>query len=135
MFQVAGLYGNVRYISPLLAYKSFRSMHYLTPSANGRNVLGLRAQLSYVQGFGGDVAPPQNRFYTGGESDLRGFDIRGATPYGYVPNRATVQLTNPDGSCVPRDPIESAAEPVHPGADSGLRHCLDRRRHEPHDQR
>ena len=104
VFQVAGLYGNVRYISPLLAYKSFRSMHYLTPSANGRNVLGLRAQLSYVQGFGGDVAPPQNRFYTGGESDLRGFDIRGATPYGYVPNRVTVQLTNPDGSCVPRDP-------------------------------
>ena len=25
-------------------------------------------------------------------------------PYGYVPNRVTVQLTNPDGSCVPRDP-------------------------------
>ena len=104
VFQVAGLYGNVRYISPLLAYKSFRSMHYLTPSATGHNVLGLRAQLSYVQGFGGDVAPPQNRFYTGGESDLRGFDIRGATPYGYVPNRVTVQLTNPDGTCVPRDP-------------------------------
>ena len=104
VFQVAGLYGNVRYISPLLAYKSFRSMHYLTPSATGHNVLGLRAQLSYVQGFGGDVAPPQNRFYTGGEADLRGFDIRGATPYGYVPSRVTVQLTNPDGTCVPRDP-------------------------------
>jgi len=104
VFQISGLYGNVRYFSPLLAYKSFRSMHYFTPSASGRNVLGLRAQLSYVQGFGGDVAPPQNRFYTGGEGDLRGFDIRGATPYGYVPNRATVQLTNPDGTCVPRDP-------------------------------
>jgi outer membrane protein insertion porin family len=104
VFQIAGLYGNVRYISPLLAYKSFRSMHYLMPSANGHNVLGLRAQLSHVEGFGGDVAPPQNRFYTGGDSDLRGFDIRGATPYGYVPNRVTVQLTNPDGTCVPRDP-------------------------------
>jgi outer membrane protein insertion porin family len=104
VMQVAGLYGNVRYISPLVAYKSFRSMHYLRPSPNGRNVLGLRAQLGYVQGFGGDVAPPQNRFYTGGESDLRGFDVRGATPYGYVPNRVTVQLTNPDGTCVPRDP-------------------------------
>jgi outer membrane protein insertion porin family len=57
-----------------------------------------------VQGFGGDVAPPNNRFYTGGEGDLRGFDVRGATPYGYVPNRTTVQLTNPDGTCVPRDP-------------------------------
>ncbi len=103
-FQVAGLYGNLRYIQPSVAYKSFRSMHYLKPSPTGRNVLGLRAQLSYVQGFGGDVAPPQNRFYTGGEGDLRGFDIRGATPYGYVPNRTTVQLTNPDGTCVPRDP-------------------------------
>ncbi len=79
-------------------------MHYLTPTANGRNVLGLRAQLGYVQGFGGDVAPPNNRFYSGGEGELRGFDIRGATPYGYVPNRVTVQLTNPDGGCVPRDP-------------------------------
>jgi outer membrane protein insertion porin family len=104
LFQIAGLYGNVRYFSPLLGYKSYRSMHYLTPSANGRNVLALRAQLTYVQGFGGDVAPPQNRAYTGGEGDLRGFDTRGATPYGYVPSRVTVQLTNPDGSCVPRDP-------------------------------
>jgi outer membrane protein insertion porin family len=104
VLQVAGIGGNVRYIMPNLAYKRFMSMHYLTPSSTGRNVLGLRAQLGYVQGFGGDVAPPNNRFYSGGENDLRGFDIRGATPYGYVPNRISVQLTNPDGSCVPRDP-------------------------------
>ena len=104
VLQVAGIAGNVRYISPLVAYKEFKPMHYLTPSATGRNVLGLRAQLGYVQGFGGDVAPPNNRFYSGGEGELRGFDIRGATPYGYVPNRVNVQLTNPDGTCVPRDP-------------------------------
>jgi outer membrane protein insertion porin family len=104
VFQVAGIGGNVRYISPLVAYKRFMPIHYLHLTPNGRNVLGIRAQLGYVQGFGGDVAPPNNRFYTGGEGDLRGFDIRGATPYGYVPNRVNVQLTNPDGSCVPRDP-------------------------------
>jgi outer membrane protein insertion porin family len=104
VFQAAGLWGNVRYISPMLAYKSFQSMHYLKPSATGRNVLALRASLGYVQGFGGDVAPPNNRFYAGGEAELRGFDIRGATPYGYVPNRVNIQLTNPDGNCVPRDP-------------------------------
>ena len=45
-----------------------------------------------------------NRFYSGGEQELRGFDVRGATPYGYVPTRVNFQLTNPDGSCVPRDP-------------------------------
>ncbi len=104
VFQVAGIWGNLRYISPMVAYKSFTPMHYLMPSANGRNVLGIRAQLGYVQGFGGAVAPPDHRFYTGGEGDLRGFDVRGATPYGYVPNRVNVQLTNPDGTCVPRDP-------------------------------
>jgi len=104
VFQIAGLYGNLRYFSPLVAYKSYRPMHFLTPNANGRNVLAMRVQLGYVQGFGGAVAPPQNRFYSGGENELRGFDVRGATPYGYVPTRTTVQLTNPDGTCVPRDP-------------------------------
>ena len=104
VFQFSGIGGNLRYIAPFVAYKSFRSMHYLTPDPNGHNVLGLRAQIGYIQGFGGDVAPPNNRFYAGGEQELRGFDVRGATPYGYVPNRVTVQLTNPDGSCVPRDP-------------------------------
>jgi outer membrane protein insertion porin family len=104
VFQASGIWGNVRYISPMVAYKQFIPIHYLRFSPTGRNVLGLRAQLGYVQGFSGDVAPPNNRFYTGGEEDLRGFDVRGATPYGYVPTRVNVQLTNPDGSCVPRDP-------------------------------
>ena len=104
VFQVAGIGGNVRYITPEVAYKRFVGMHYLKFSPTGHNVLGFRAQLGYVQGFGGDVAPPNNRFYSGGEGEMRGFDVRGATPYGYVPNRITVQLTNPDGTCVPRDP-------------------------------
>ena len=103
-FQAAGIWGNVRYFSPFVAYKTYKPMHYLTPSQAGHNVLALRAQLGYIQGFGGDVAPPQSRFYAGGEQELRGFDVRSATPYGYVPTRQTVQLTNPDGSCVPRDP-------------------------------
>ena len=104
VFQFSGIGGNLRYISPFVAYKSFRSMHYLSPNPNGHNILGLRAQIGYIQGFGGDVAPPNQRFYAGGENELRGFDVRGATPYGYVPTRVPVQLTNPDGTCVPRDP-------------------------------
>ena len=103
-FQIAGLWGDVRYINPVVAYKRFIPVHYLMPSASGRNVLGIRAQLSYIRGISGDVAPPNNRFYAGGETDLRGFDERSSTPYGYVPTRVNFQLTNPDGSCVPRDP-------------------------------
>ncbi|MGA2205806.1 MAG: outer membrane protein assembly factor BamA [Terracidiphilus sp.] len=102
--QAAGIWGSVRYVNTAVAYKRFIPMHYLIPSREGHNVLGVRAQLTYIQGFGGNVAPPNNRFYSGGEMDMRGFDVRAATPYGYVPTRVNFQLTNPDGSCVPRDP-------------------------------
>ncbi len=108
VFQASGLWGDVRYISPLVGYKNYIPVHYLIPSANGRNVLGIRAQLQYVQGYGGDVAPPNNRIYSGGENDLRGFDIRSATPYGYVPTRVNFQLDNPDGSCVSAQPSNKA---------------------------
>jgi outer membrane protein insertion porin family len=102
--EAAGIWGSVRYVNPVVAYKRFLPMHYLIPSPTGHNVLGVRVQLGFIQGWGGDVAPPQNRFYAGGEQELRGFDERAATPYGYVPTRVNFQLTNPDGSCVPRDP-------------------------------
>ena len=105
------------HIAAAWPYKRFMPIHYLTPSPNGRNVLGLRAQLGYVQGCGGDVAPPNNRFYAGGEGDLRGFDIRGATPYGYVPNRVNIQLTNPGWQMRSARSYQSATQPVHPGAD------------------
>jgi outer membrane protein insertion porin family len=102
-FSAAGIWGSVRYLTPVVAYKRYIPMHYLVPSREGRNTLAVRAQLGYIQGFGGDVAPPNNRFYSGGEQEIRGFDVRAATPYGYVPTRVNFQLTNPDGSCVPRD--------------------------------
>jgi len=108
VLQTAGLWGSVRYIGPLASYKQYFPMHFLTPSANGRNVLAVRAQLGFVQGFGGDVAPPNNRFYSGGEADIRGFDVRAATPYGYVPTRVPFRLMNPDGSCVQQEPTNTA---------------------------
>jgi outer membrane protein insertion porin family len=104
VLQVAGVGGNVRYIFPAVAYKRFTPMHYFTPSSDGHNVLGWRAELKFIQGYGGDVAPPNNRFYAGGEADVRGFEVRTATPYAYIPNKINFNLTNPDGSCVPRDP-------------------------------
>jgi len=50
------------------------------------------------------VAPPFERFYLGGENDLRGFDIRTVSPVAFLLNRGAINLTNPDGSIVPRDP-------------------------------
>src|SRR6202161_1309957 len=62
-FQLAGLFGNVRYFTPVIQYKHYMGMKGLRPRRDGRNTLGYRVQLSYIQGISGDVAPPFARFY------------------------------------------------------------------------
>jgi outer membrane protein insertion porin family len=104
LLQVAGIGGNVKYFNPIFEYRHFNGMHGLKPSKEGRNVLGIRFQAQYIQGLGGKVAPPFQRFYQGGEQELRGFDIRSGTPYAFIPQRTQFILTNPDGTEVPRDP-------------------------------
>ena len=94
-FQVAGLFGNVRYISPVLEFKQFRAIKGLRLNPDGRNVIGYKLQLAYVQGISGAVAPPFNRFYTGGENDLRGFDVRSGTPYAFIPDASALQPHQP----------------------------------------
>lgn len=110
LFQVAGLYGNVRYISPVLEFKQWSPMRLWHVDPNGRNALGYRFQFSYIRGISGDVAPPFQRFYTGGESDLRGFNIRSGTPYAFIPTRVLFNLNNPDGSCVSRQPGQAQTQ-------------------------
>ncbi len=110
--QVAGLFGNVRYISPVVEFRQFRPIKGLRLNPEGRNVFGYRLQAAYIRGISGDVAPPFNRFYSGGEAELRGFDIRSATPYGFVPTRVLFNLTNPDGTTVPRDPTNPSLGPI-----------------------
>jgi outer membrane protein insertion porin family len=101
---IAGAGGNVKFIQPVMSFRQFYPMHNLHISPDGRNVLGIRVQLAHVNGFGGEVAPPTSRIYGGGESDVRGFDIRAATPYTFVPVKVDFNLTNPDGTTIPRDP-------------------------------
>jgi outer membrane protein insertion porin family len=103
-FVLAGLFGNVRYFTPVVQYKHFMAVRGFRPDRDGRNVVGIRLQGSYIQGFSGDVAPPFSRFYSGGDNELRGFDVRGATPYAFIPVRQNITLTNPDGTPVPIDP-------------------------------
>ncbi len=105
--QIAGAGGNVKYLSPQLSYRQFFPMKGLRISNEGHNVLGYRVQFAHVSGFGGEVAPPQNRFYGGGEASIRGFDIRTASPYTLIPNKLLFNLTNPDGTTVPRDPTNT----------------------------
>jgi len=96
--EFAGLGGTVRSVRPILQYKHF------IPMQNRRNTIGFNIQASFLTGYGGLVAPPFERFYMGGENDLRGFDIRSVSPVAFLPNHLNVTLTNPDGSPVPKDP-------------------------------
>jgi outer membrane protein insertion porin family len=100
--EIAGLGGTVQSIRPILQYKHFRPMN------KGRNALGWNVQASFLTGYGGLVAPPFERFYLGGENDLRGFDIRSISPVAYLPDKGSIVLRNPDGSPVPKDPSNPA---------------------------
>jgi outer membrane protein insertion porin family len=52
----------------------------------------------FLTGYGGKTAAPTNRFYIGGENDIRGFDIWGISPIAYVPTSGTINVLNNDGS-------------------------------------
>ncbi len=94
--EFAGIGGNVNYFRPIVQYKHWVPLK--------KNALGFNLQGSFLSGFNGLAAPPFERFYLGGENDLRGFDTRSVTPYALLPDRAVATLTNPDGSAVPLDP-------------------------------
>ena len=96
--EFAGLGGTVRSIRPVIQYKKF------IPVQNRRNAIGFNVQASYISGFAGLVAPPFQRFYMGGENDIRGFDIRSISPVAFLPNSNTITVTNPDGTPVPKNP-------------------------------
>jgi len=106
--QIAGVGGNVKYLSPIASYRQFFPMKGLKVNREGHNVLGYRLQLAHVTGFGGEVAPPTHRLYGGGEQDLRGFDTRSVSPYVFIPNNVQFTLTNPDGTAVPLNPANPA---------------------------
>ncbi len=96
--EFAGIGGTVRSIRPIIQYKKF------IPVQNRRNAIGFSANGSYISGYGGLVAPPFQRFYMGGENDLRGFDIRSISPVAYLPSSNVITLTNPDGTPVLKNP-------------------------------
>lgn len=84
--------GNVNMIEPTVDLKYFRA-----GLAKG-HVIGAHFLGRFVTGYNGRVAPPFNRFYMGGENDIRGFDIWGISPLAYIPSSADVPLLNADGS-------------------------------------
>ena len=91
-FAGSALGGNVNMIEPTLEAKYFRS------GFKKGHVIGARLLGRMVTGYGGKTAPPFNRFFMGGENDVRGFEIWGVSPMAYVPSEAGVTVYNSDGT-------------------------------------
>ncbi|MBI2149699.1 MAG: outer membrane protein assembly factor BamA [Acidobacteria bacterium] len=70
--------GNVNYYRPTLYYRYFKPMN------KGRNTLAIRFLGSHVAGFSGTSVPFYERFFIGGDFDIRGFDFRAVSPIAAV---------------------------------------------------
>jgi outer membrane protein insertion porin family len=89
----SGLGGNVDTITNVFDAK------YFHPINKRRNVLGLHASVAHTTGFAGKEVPPFSRFYMGGESDIRGYDIRAISPVTFIPEATAVPLSYHDPTC------------------------------------
>jgi len=87
---VAG--GDVNAVEPRIEARYFRS------GFKPGHVVGMRLLGRFLRGYGDKVAPPYDRYYTGGEDDLRGFDSWSISPIVYLPSSTTVNVLNADGS-------------------------------------
>src|SRR5499427_6415291 len=76
--------GTVNYYRPTLDYRFYKPMN------KGRNTLAVRFLASHVSGFNGTFVPYYQRFFLGGDFDIRGFDFRQITPIAYVIRNGTV---------------------------------------------
>ncbi len=90
----SGLGGNVKSISNIFDWKYFHSVN------KHRNVLAFHASGAFITGYGGGEPPPYSRFYMGGESDIRGFDIRSISPVTFIPTASSQQFTYTCGTCL-----------------------------------
>jgi outer membrane protein insertion porin family len=93
-FSGGPLGGNVKSITNVFDWK------YFHPVNKKRNVLSFHATGAFTTGYGGGEPPPYSRFYMGGESDIRGFDIRSITPVTFIPVASTQQFTYLCGTCL-----------------------------------
>ena len=101
----SGIGGNVKSITNVF------DMKYFHPINKHRNVIGMHVSAAHITSFGSTTStcpatlitfppctpqsvpnevPPFSRLYMGGESDIRGFDVRSISPVSFIP-QATAQ--------------------------------------------
>ena len=91
-FTSTALGGNVNMLQPSLDVAYFRRGIFKS------NVMGFHVNARFITGYAGKVAPPYDRYYMGGEDDVRGFDILTISPFAYIPTSTSISVLNNDGT-------------------------------------
>ncbi len=89
---LAGLGGNVNFFEPNLEAKFYHR------GFARRHVIALQVRGQLVAGYNGRAAPPVNRYFMGGEDELRGFDSGSVGPVAFIPGAKSIDVLNSDGS-------------------------------------
>jgi outer membrane protein insertion porin family len=85
--------GNINTVRPAVDVKYFKPAPW-----HRSHILAFHALGSLITGYGGKYIAPFSRTFIGGEQDVRGFEIWGITPIGYVASSGSVNVLNNDGS-------------------------------------
>jgi outer membrane protein insertion porin family len=70
--------GNTNYYRPTMEFRYFK------PHTRRGNVIAMRFSASHVRGFGGTSVPFYERFFPGGDYDIRGFEFRSIGPISFL---------------------------------------------------
>jgi outer membrane protein insertion porin family len=74
-------------------YRPSGDFRYYHPMNNGRNTFAMRLMASYIQSFTNLSVPFYERFFAGGDFDIRGFDFRSLSPISFITR--TLPVTDP----------------------------------------
>ncbi len=79
--------GNVNYVQPFFEYQFYKPMN------NFRNTLAIRFQAGHLRGFGGTGSPFYQRYFMGGDFDVRGYEFRSISPMAFVTRESVDEFT------------------------------------------
>jgi outer membrane protein insertion porin family len=79
--------GDINFYRPSGDFRYYKPMHH------GRNTLAMRLMGSYVQSFTNLSVPFYERFFLGGDFDIRGFDFRTLSPISFI--KRNLAVTDP----------------------------------------
>jgi outer membrane protein insertion porin family len=86
--------GNTNFIRPTAEFRFFR------PHTKRQHVIAVRLLASHIRGFANTSVPFYERFYPGGDFDIRGFDFRSLGPISFL-TRTVGKLDPETGGTIP----------------------------------